>query len=56
MMYTYDLLVHDMVDPALQQHDDPANMVRTAGKWAVHMHPFVIGGAGIMRKDNDRIL
>ncbi len=32
-------------------------MLRTAGKWgAVHVHPFIIGGAGIMRKDNHRIL
>ncbi len=54
--YTYDLRVHDMVEPALQQHEDLANMLRTAGKWgAVHVHPFIIGGAGIMRKDNHRI-
>jgi len=55
--YTYDLRVHDMVEPALQQHEDLANILRTAGKWgAVRVHPFIIGGAGIMRKDNDRIL
>ena len=54
---TYDLRVHDMVEHALQQHQDLANMLRTAGKWgAVHVHPFIICGASIMRKDNDRIL
>ncbi len=47
----------DMVEHALQQHENLANMLRTAGKWgAVHVHPFIIGGAGIMRKDNDWVL
>ncbi len=56
-MYTYDLQVHDMVEPALQQHIGLANVLRTAGMWgSVHVHPFIIGGTGIMRKDNDRIL
>jgi len=54
--YTYDLRVHDVVEPALQQHEVLANVLRTAGKWgAVHVHPFIIGGAGLMRKDTDRI-
>ena len=35
-----------MVEPALQQHEDLASMLRTAGKWgAVRVHPFIIGGA-----------
>jgi len=29
--YTCDLRVHDMVEPALQQHEDLANVLRTAG-------------------------